>query len=130
MTAEPKRINWPAARAYFLALPAARRTYAEVARRFKCSDVMVGQIAKREGWREQAEKIERRIEQRAITEIVRNRAERLARTLSVFDRASDLTLALLPIDEKTGELDPSKMADAKPKLESLLSSMPGLFKMA
>lgn len=129
MASEPKRINWPAARAYFLALPAHRRTYAEVSRRFKVSDVRVSQVARSQGWIEEAEKIDERIEKRAITNLVRGRAERLTRTLELYDRASDLALASLPLDAK-GEIDVKALGEAKPKLESLLTSMPGLFKMA
>lgn len=129
MASEAKRTNWIAARAYYLALPVERRTFAEVARRFQVSDVRVGQVARSQGWAEEAGKLEERVERRALTMLVRNRAERLARTLEIYDRAADLALASIPLTDK-GEIDVKALGDSRPKLEALFSSMPGLFKMA
>lgn len=120
--------NWDAARAYFLALPASKRTYAAVARRFDVSRERVGQVAKDAGWAKTAETIDARVERKAITQVVRNRAERLARTLDVFDRASDLALELLPV-KADGSVDTKAIAQM-PRVDQILEKIPGLFKMA
>lgn len=132
MTAERKTkgngTNWQAAKAYYLALPPSRRTYAEVARRFKISPERVGQIGRSHGWVAEAEKTDERVERRAITTIVRNRAERLARTLELYDRASDLTLTMLPLNAD-GSID-IKAIKEMPRIDQMLEKIPGLFKMA
>lgn len=140
MTSEPKtshngnrpRISWPVAKAYWLALPEEKRTYQAVADRFNVSAERVGQIARRDNWAEDADRV--RVEQeralyREVRRTVRSRADRIARTLDFFDRANDLAIASLPIDAN-GEIDLTKLGEARPKIEALLSSMPGLFKMA
>lgn len=121
--------NWQVAKAYYLGLPRERRSFAEVARKFKVSDVRVGQVARAAGWPETAAAVDERVERRAVTMIVRSRAERLARTLELYDRAADATLKMLPLDAN-GDVDVKALEKAKPKLEALLSGMPGLFKMA
>lgn len=128
MASRPKSTNWPAARAYFLALPTERRTFAEVARRFGVSDVRVSQIARRDGWVEEAQRTDERVERRAVTMLVRNRAERLARTLELYDRAGDLALELLPLDAE-GRLDVAKMREI-PRVDQILEKIPGLFRAA
>jgi hypothetical protein len=125
------RVNWRAAKAYYLALPEERRSYAAVARRFGVSDVRVGQIAKRDGWAkavEEIQAIEEREIQRVLRRELRNRAERISRTLEVYDRVSDLALELLPLDE-SGEIDVTRIREL-PSLDALLGKMPGLFRMA
>lgn len=130
MDSEPKRTNWQAARAYYLALPLTKRTFAEVGRRFQVSDVRVGQVARSQGWVEEAAKVDERIEKRAISLLVRNRAERLARTLEVADRYTDLVLAQIPLDAN-GQIDVSKIpAEALGRIDQVVEKMPGLFKMA
>lgn len=132
MTSEVKTkangTNWQAAKAYYLALPPTRRSYAEVARRFKVSDVRVGQVARAQGWSIEADTVDRRVEQRAITQIVRNRADRLARTLELYDRASDLTLTMLPLNAD-GSIDVARIKEM-PRIDQMLEKIPGLFKMA
>lgn len=128
MASEPKRTNWQAARAYFLGLPPERRTFAEVGRRFQVSDVRVGQVARSAGWVEAAEEVDSRVEKRAVTMIVRNRAERLARTLELYDRAADLALEMLPLDGE-GRLDVKKIQNL-PRVDQMLEKIPGLFRTA
>jgi hypothetical protein len=139
MASEPKsngahsyKIHWPAAKAYWLALPDDRRTYETVAQRFQVSAERVGQVARRDGWREELAALQADEDaevRRVFRRNARNRAERLGRTLEFYDRANDLALAEIPLDEN-GEVDLARLGEAKPKVEALLSSMPGLFKMA
>jgi hypothetical protein len=130
MTSEAKRTNWSAARAYFLALPPERRTFAEVSRRFQVSDVRVGQVARSQGWVEAAGEIDERVERRAITMLVRNRAERLARTLEVADRYTDLVLGQIPL-KADGSVDVAAIPkEALGRIDQVVEKMPGLFKMA
>lgn len=131
----PPRINWQAARAYFLALPENKRSYKAVADKFKVTRERVGQVAKADGWYEALEAVQE-AEEREIMRVVRrelrNRAERIARTLDLYDRAADLTLELLPVTA-TGEIDLLRMREQGielPTLDSLLGRIPGLFKMA
>jgi predicted flap endonuclease-1-like 5' DNA nuclease len=121
--------NWQAARAYFLALPPHRRSYAEVARRFHVSRGRVSQIARRDGWPAEATLIDQRVREKAATMLARTRAERLVRMQEVADRTSDLALAMLPLDEK-GAVDIAKIPGGAPRLDQVLEKIPGLFKMA
>lgn len=123
-----RRVNWTAAKAWYLALDQDRRTLKAVADRFKVSDSRVSQVAARDGWAAAAEDVDRRVQRRAVTSLVRNRAERLARALEVSDRATDLALAMLPLDQ-AGQLDPAKVANL-PRVDQLLEKIPGLFRMA
>lgn len=136
MASEPKsngyKVPWPAAKAYWLALPDEKRTYEAVAARFHVSSERVGQVARRDGWREELASLhadQDRETRRVFRRHARNRAERLARTLDFYDRATDVGLASLPLDAE-GEIDLTALGEARPKIEALLSSMPGLFKMA
>jgi hypothetical protein len=136
MASEPKGrngpVNWLAARAYFLGLPAERRTFAQVARRFGVSDARVGQVARRDGWADDLEMVQELEDaevKRTVRAMIRSRAERLGRTLEFYDRVNDAAIASLPLGEN-GQVDLDKLGEQAPKIESLLSSMPGLFKMA
>lgn len=134
MSSDPKvkgnGTNWQVAKAYFLAMPPNKRSFAAVSRRFKVSDARVGVVARSGGWVEEAEKADRRAEKRAVTMIVRNRADRLVRTLEIYDRSTDLALQILPLDAKGAidvkKIDPSKM----PRIDQVLEKLPGLFRMA
>lgn len=132
---EPKgngrKVNRGVIRAYWLALPEPRRTFTAVADRFGCSDVRVGQIAREDGWAkllEEHEAAEAREMQKALVREVRRRArsrvDRLLSTLELYDRVNDVALDALPIGED------GKIIAGELRLESLLASMPGLFKMA
>lgn len=125
-------VNWLAAKAYFLGLPEERRTFAQVARRFHVSNARVGQIARRDKWLAalgEVRDLEAQEVMRVVRHEIRGRAERLGRTLEFYDRVNDAAIASLPLGEN-GEVDLDKLGDAAPKIEALLSSMPGLFKMA
>jgi hypothetical protein len=129
------RINWPAARAYWLALPPETRSYKAVADRFGVSDVRVGQIARREGWAKTLEQIEEEAEvaelkaiRRSFLTRARARGERIARTLELYDRATDLGLELLPLGDD-GEIDLEQITEL-PTLEAMLKRLPGLHRMA
>lgn len=122
------RINWTAARAYFAALPEEKRTFKAVADRFRVSDVRVSQVAKRDRWLEEAQRMDERTHRLAMTQIVRNRADRLARTLELYDRAADLTLTMLPL-KPDGTLDLAAIKEL-PRIDQMLEKIPGLFRMA
>lgn len=130
------RISWPAALAYYLALPWERRSWKAISDRFGVSEVRVGQVARRDGWVEKAEALDQRRERIVGQELervyrieARARAERLQRTLALYDRANDLALEMLPLD-KAGQIDATKIPGGMPRLDQLLERMPGLFKMA
>lgn len=137
-TSEPKtngrRISRTAARAYWLALPEERRSYKAVAERFHVSDVRIGQIARADDWpkalaelQTQADRIERQELAKELRRLARNRAERLGRTLEAYDRLNDLLLERIPIGED-GLVDVDQVRELK--LETLITGLPGLFKMA
>ena len=123
-------------RAYWLALPVERRSFRVVGERFGLSSERIGQIARRDGWAEPLAEREVELERREAAEyrqvvrrIARNRAERLERTLEVYDRANDLLLEKLPLTP-AGELDVKALAADLPSLEALLQRIPRLFRMA
>lgn len=129
------RINWAAARAYWLALEPEKRSYQAVAERFGVTRQRVGQVARANGWpkaleelEELEEKTEMREIRRAIVARARSRGERVARTLELYDRASDLGLELLPLTD-AGELDLAAIAEI-PNLDTMLQRLPALFRMA
>jgi hypothetical protein len=128
----PPKVNWQAAKAYFLALPVERRTFKAVAERFKVSDVRVGQIAKRDRWGEDVLRLDEEQERATWSKLrreLRSRADRVARTLELYDRANDLALELLPVRED-GSIDVEKLGAGAPTLEQILRRIPGLFRMA
>lgn len=134
-SAPKRRINWAAARAYWLALPPEQRLFVKVAERFGVSPARVGQVARRDDWLKAAadlEQEEERVEMAEIRKVVtaraRSRGERLAKTLEIYDRANDLGLELLPLGED-GEIDLAAIAES-PSLEQMLGRLPRLFRMA
>lgn len=127
--AQPPKIDWTIARAWYLALPMDKRTFASVASRFGVSRSQVSRRAGEEGWDAVARDADRRVERRALERVIRSRADRLARTIEVYDRANDLAAQLLPIDEATGLIDVGKI-EAMPRVDQILEKLPGLFRMA
>lgn len=130
-----RRVSWEAARAYWLELGDERRTFTAVGARFGVSGERVGQIARRDGWANdlaELQALQGQIERAELTKelrrLARNRAERIGRTLEVYDRVTDALLEKLPLDDD-GAIDVDALPDDL-KLESLLSSLPSLFKMA
>lgn len=130
-------ISWAAAKAYWLALPADRRTFRAVAARFNVSAARVGQIAARDNWQKTLDEVESselvKAEQevrRQVRKLVRSRADRIANTLELYDRALDLAIAQVPLTaDGTIDVDAiSKLGDRP--LDRLLERMPGLFRMA
>lgn len=125
-----RKLNRAAARAYWLALPEERRTFVAVARRFGVSDRRISQVAKADRWNEaleEAQRIEEGEMMRVLRREIRSRAERLGRTLRLYDAANDLALELLPLNED-GSIDRTKLEGLD--LSDLLAKMPGLFRMA
>lgn len=130
-------ISWAAAKAYWLALPAERRTFKAVADRFHVSAARVGQIATRDGWQKTLDELElegvREAEQevrRQFRRLARPRAERIANTLELYDRALDLAIGQIPLTAD-GKIDVEAIAKLGDRpLDRLLERMPGLFRMA
>lgn len=127
-------ISPSAAKAYWLALPEGARTFQAVADRFHVDRSRISQIAKRDGWREalEAQELETMVEtekevRRRISRLARSRADRISSVLELFDRANDLALSQLPLNDK-GEIDLTKIGGVA--LDRILERMPGLFRMA
>lgn len=128
--------NWPVIRAYWLALSPEERTFKAAGARFGVTAERVGQIARRDGWLVAAKDLDlerERAEDRELRKMIRRdarqRAERLSRTLELYDRTNDLALELLPL-KADGSVDVAALGDARPTIDAILGRMPGLFKMA
>lgn len=91
MTKKPStraRIDWAAARAFYVALDHPR-TFVAVARRFGVSDTAVRQHATAEGWAELAAGIDRQAGERALARAVKTREQRAEAILRLTDRLVD-----------------------------------------
>lgn len=82
-------VDWAEAEAFYLAAAPTERTFAHVARRFKVSDVRVGQVARDRRWKEKALEVDRLADEASITLAVRTRSARIKKTLGVIDRMLD-----------------------------------------
>jgi hypothetical protein len=123
--------------AYWLALPAERRTFQAVADRFRVDRSRISQIAKRDSWRDRLDELELegiRDAERKVRETARrlalSRAQRIGNVLELFDRANALALSQIPLKpDGTVDLDALVELGDRP-LDRLLERMPGLFRMA
>jgi transposase len=97
----PKRIDWDAAEAFYLALD--DRTYGQVAAKFSVSETSVGKQARLRKWREKAEKLDAEASERARRKVVRSRADQIAQMARIRDHAADRLERKL-VDEQA-ELD-------------------------
>ncbi len=108
------RVDWEAAKAFYIALPAEERSYTRISAQFGVSEVSVGKWARRQDWPAQAAEADRKAGEKAVARIVRSRAERIVAYTSLVDDYVDAVAAKL----KTDDLD-VKAAD-----------LPGLVKTA
>lgn len=118
MTAPQKtRIDWGAAKAFYIGLPPTERSFARVAREFPVSSKTVRKHAHDDGWIEAAADADRQANEAAIRKAVRSRSERVANSLRFVDDFLDVAKAKL----KAGDLD-VRASDVPPlvKLAELL----------
>jgi hypothetical protein len=110
------RIDWDQAFIYYAELGPSR-SFGKVAKYFGVSDVAVGLHAREHFWRRRAAEIDQKARGEAEKRIVRERAKRLADTLTLIDKARSEVLAQL----EKGDAD-VKISDlpALIKLELLL----------
>lgn len=127
-----RHVNWAAARAYFLALPTEHRTFKAVAEKFHVTPARVGQIAKRDSWlkaRDELEELEvaetEKVIRKRVLELARDRATRIVRVVELVDRVNDVALQKLKVGE-----DGAITVEGELELEKILSTMPGLVRMA
>lgn len=108
------RIDWAAAKAFYVALGPTERTYAAVSRQFGVSDISVGKHARAEGWGEAASKADRDLAEKAAGRALRTLEERNKRTLLLIDKARDHL--------SSDDADDPKWSDLAPlvKLEQLI----------
>jgi hypothetical protein len=82
------RIDWGAARAFFVAMDPPR-TRAAVARRFGVSEAAVRTHATAEGWDELARQADERAAEKALAGAVKTREQRVAQTIRIQDKLLD-----------------------------------------
>lgn len=114
-TAAPQRtrIDWSAARAFYVSLPLTERSFRCVAREFKVSEQTVAKHVRREGWLEAAAEADRRAGAKALEQSMRTREERAVQTARIRDLAADRVERILtPNDAGQIDADHSTVAAA------------------
>jgi len=82
------RVDWHLALRYFLELPPAERHFARVAAKFGCSDVAVGQHARKNGWEAKAAEVDRKALAAAERASGKTAEERMIQTVRLRDLAA------------------------------------------
>jgi hypothetical protein len=104
------RIDWNAARAFYVSLPTTDRSFARVAREYHVTTHTVGKHARREGWVEAAAEADRRAGAKALEATMRTREQRAVQTARLRDLAADALEGEFAVDDRgnvTSSLDPA-----------------------
>ena len=116
MTTTPPRkprVDWDAARAFYVALGPEHRTYARVAAEYHVSEHTVGKWAKRQDWPAVAAKADNAAAEKALAKSVRSLELRQLDTIRVADKARATVLA----DDVV--LDPNVALRVLPRLATI-----------
>src|SRR5690242_15407315 len=89
------RVDWGAAKAFYVALGPTERSLARVHREFGVSEVTVQKWAKRDGWEAAAAEADAQAGQVALDRAVRTRSERTEAVLKLVDEYLDQTTAAI-----------------------------------
>jgi hypothetical protein len=111
------RIDWGAARTYFLSDPGV--TYRDVSERFDVSTVSVGKHARAESWQRTRAEIESKAARGAEVRVARTREERNAKVLEIVN---------LVVDHVFEDLTPAE--NGTPKVRAELARVPEFVKLA
>lgn len=115
MTTPPRkpRVDWDAARAFYVALGQGTRTFGLVAAKFSVSDVSVRKWARRQEWDRVAAEADNRAAERALAAADRTLEQRNRETIRVANKVRDTVLA------DAVELDPNVALRVLPRLATL-----------
>lgn len=111
---QPTRVDWNAARAFYVTLGPEERTYRRVAEEFTVSETTVKKWAKRQKWPDVAAAADEKAGKNALDRAIRTRSERTEAVLKLVDEYVDQTSAKMK----------SKSLDVK------ASDIPALVKLA
>ncbi len=103
------RIDWGAAKAFYVTLDTTERSFARVAREYRVTALTVRKHAHREGWVELAAKLDASGAAKALANAVRTIEERNARTVKLTEGLRDRAI------EKLNEIDPNVAVRALPR---------------
>lgn len=84
--ARPPRVDWDAARAFYIALGQGNRTYAIIATRFGVSEASVRKWARRQDWPAAAARADIEVARRAEARALKSLEERQAGTIRAADK--------------------------------------------
>jgi hypothetical protein len=105
-----KRLDRAAARAYYVALEPAERSFPAVAAKFGVSDTTVRKWARREGWDDSAREADRKAAAAGLAQAERTREQRAVQTARMRDLAADSIEGQFVVDEEgnvTSTLEPA-----------------------
>jgi len=115
-----KGVDWVAARAFYLSLPPHERTFIAVARRFSVSNSLVRRIAHRDGWPDEAARMDARVAAAANGQVERTAEQRRAQILRMFDTVGDKLEADVTAENGSGELELAQLLTAYPQLHRMV----------
>jgi hypothetical protein len=116
----PNRVDWVEAETFFIGL-GPTRTFVQVGDRFGVSPEAVGKQARARAWGERARRADAAVASKALTRVVRDRADRIADTIELVDVVRSQLLE----QARAGTLDLKiDVMPALAKLESLLEGEP------
>lgn len=112
------RVDWGAAKAFYVALPPTERSFARVAREYRVTALTVRKHAHAEGWVEAAARVDEDSAAKAMAAALRTIDQRNARTIELTEALRDRAL------EKLEEVDVNVAVRALPRyvqLEQLIA---------
>ena len=115
MTSPPRkpRVDWDAARAYYVALGQGTRTYPAVAAKFSVSVTTVGKWARRQNWEHVAADADNRAAAKALAQADRTLEQRNRDTVRVAEKVRTTIL------DEAAVLDPNVALRVLPRLSTL-----------
>ncbi len=115
MTTPPRkpRVDWDAARAYYVALGQGTRTYALVAAKMGCSETSVRKWARRQEWERVAAEADNRAAEKALAASEKTLEQRNRDTIRVAEKVRSTILA------EEAMLDPNVALRVLPRLSTL-----------
>lgn len=115
MTSPPRkpRVDWDAARAFYVALGQGTRTYGLVAEKFAVSDTSVRKWARRQSWERVAADADNRAAEKALAQADRTLEQRNRDTVRVAEKVRTTIL------DEAAVLDPNVALRVLPRLSTL-----------